>query len=206
MITITGIGGAEQSAPYALATLNIRSVRNRKYCITHRGKPPAMPGDSPGFDLYDGRCEFLISTRRKEIHDERISEAEPYEVGLQVSHCVHTEATKEKSVWILRRQLVEIFHELALHKESKIVERHMMGDHVHMCLSIPPKYAVSNVVGYLKGKSAIQIARKFGGRQKNFTGGLSGLGDILSRRLGWRRILFEHTSATRKRKTSDTIK
>lgn len=50
--------------------------------VTHRGKPPAMPGDSPGFDLYDGRCEFLISTRRKEIHDERISEAESYEVGL----------------------------------------------------------------------------------------------------------------------------
>ena len=46
----------------------------------------------------------------------------------------------------------------------------MMGDHVPMRISIPPKYAVSNVVGYLKGKSAIQIARKFGGRQKNFTG------------------------------------
>ena len=41
-----------------------------------------MPGDSPGFDLYDGQCEFLISTKRKEIHDERISEPEPYEVGL----------------------------------------------------------------------------------------------------------------------------
>ena len=71
-----------------------------------------------------------------------------------------------------RRQLSwgELFHELASHKESKVVEGHLMGDHVHMCLSIPPKYAVSNVVGYLKGKSAIQIARKFGGRQKNFTG------------------------------------
>lgn len=45
-----------------------------------------------------------------------------------------------------------------------------MGDHVHMCLSIPPKYAVSNVVGYIKGKSAIQIARKFEDRQRNFTG------------------------------------
>ena len=53
--------------------------------ITHRGKPPAVPGDSPGFDLYDGRCEFLISTRRKEIHDQRISEPEPYEVGLKNS-------------------------------------------------------------------------------------------------------------------------
>ena len=46
----------------------------------------------------------------------------------------------------------------------------MKPDHVHMCLSIPPKYAVSNVVGYLKGKSAIQIARRFGGRERNFTG------------------------------------
>lgn len=45
-----------------------------------------------------------------------------------------------------------------------------MGDHVHMCLSIPPKYAVASVVGYIKGKSAIQIARKYGARQRNFTG------------------------------------
>ena len=67
--------------------------------------------------------------------------------------------------------LGEIFHELAGHKESTVVEGHLMGgDHVHMCLSIPPKYAVSNVVGYSKGKSAIQIARRYGGRQRNFTG------------------------------------
>ena len=45
-----------------------------------------------------------------------------------------------------------------------------MSDHVHMCLSIPPKYAVSSVVGYIKGKSAIAIARQFGGRERNFTG------------------------------------
>jgi putative transposase len=45
-----------------------------------------------------------------------------------------------------------------------------MPDHVHICLSIPPKYAVSSVVGYIKGKSALTIARKFGGRAKNFTG------------------------------------
>ena len=45
-----------------------------------------------------------------------------------------------------------------------------MSDHVHMCISIPPKYAVSNVMGYIKGKSAIQIARKYGGRRRNFTG------------------------------------
>ena len=77
---------------------------------------------------------------------------------------------KRKVFGVLRRHFGERFHELALHKESRIVEGHMMGDHVPICLSIAPKYAVSNVVGYLKGKSAIQIARKFGGRQKNFTG------------------------------------
>ncbi len=70
----------------------------------------------------------------------------------------------------LRRRLGVIFHDLASHKESKIVEGHLMSDHVHLCISIPPKYAVSNVVGYIKGKSAIQIARQFGGRQRNFTG------------------------------------
>ena len=51
-----------------------------------------------------------------------------------------------------------------------MVEGHLMPDRVHMCISIPPKYAVSNVVGYMKGKSAITIAQKFGGRQRNFTG------------------------------------
>jgi putative transposase len=63
-----------------------------------------------------------------------------------------------------------MFRELAGHKDSKIVEGHFMSDHIHMCISIPPKYGVSNVVGYLKGKSAIQIARKYGGRNRNFTG------------------------------------
>ena len=70
----------------------------------------------------------------------------------------------------LRRHLEEIFHELARHKESEIVEGHLLLDHVHMCLGIPPKHAVANVVGYLKAKSAIHIARNFGGRQRNFTG------------------------------------
>lgn len=55
-----------------------------------------------------------------------------------------------------------MLHELAEHKGSKIVEGHRMSDHIHMCISIPPKYAVSNVVGYIKGKGASQIARKYG--------------------------------------------
>ena len=69
----------------------------------------------------------------------------------------------------MRQYLGEIFHELASHKEVEILEGHLMPDHVHMCLSIPPKLAVSNVVGYMKGKSAIAVARMFG-RQRNFTG------------------------------------
>ena len=77
---------------------------------------------------------------------------------------------KKRIFGVLRRHLGEIFRELAKHKESEVVEGRLMPDHVHMCLSIPPKYAVSNVVGYMKGKSAIMIARKFGGRERNFTG------------------------------------
>ena len=90
-------------------------------------------------------------------------------------HVVFIPKRRKKKVFgVLRRQLGEIFRELAQHKESQVVEGHLMPDHVHMCISIPPKYAVSNVVGYMKGKSAITIARKFGGRQRNFTGDNAG--------------------------------
>ena len=64
----------------------------------------------------------------------------------------------------------KILHELAKQKESWILEGHLMSDHVHMCISIPPKFAVSNVVGFIKGKSAISVARNFRGRRRNFTG------------------------------------
>lgn len=67
----------------------------------------------------------------------------------------------------LRRHLGEVFRELAGQRESTIVEGHLQPDHVHMLLSIPPKYAVAQVVGYLKGKSAIHIARTYGGRPRN---------------------------------------
>jgi putative transposase len=70
----------------------------------------------------------------------------------------------------LRAALGEVFRELARQKESKIEEGHLRSDHVHILISIPPKYAVSQVVGYLKGKSAIYIARTFGGKVRNFVG------------------------------------
>jgi putative transposase len=70
----------------------------------------------------------------------------------------------------LRRHLGEVFRDLARHRESRILEGHLMPDHVHMLISIPPKYAVSQVIGYLKGKSAIHLARVYGGRKRNFVG------------------------------------
>ena len=70
----------------------------------------------------------------------------------------------------IRPHLGEMFRELALQKESKILEGHLQPDHVHMLISIPPKYAVAQVVGFIKGKSAISIARNFLGRRTNFMG------------------------------------
>ena len=70
----------------------------------------------------------------------------------------------------IRKHLGKIFHELANQKECRIIEGHLMPDHVHMCIAIPPKHAVASIIGYLKGKSAIAVARLFQGRQRNFTG------------------------------------
>jgi putative transposase len=66
--------------------------------------------------------------------------------------------------------LGEVFRQLAQRKECEILEGHLMPDHVHMLIAIPPKYAVSQVVGYMKGKSAIHIARVYGERSRNFVG------------------------------------
>ena len=70
----------------------------------------------------------------------------------------------------LRRHLGEVFKKLAAQKESRIEEGHLMSDHVHMMIAIPPKYAVSQVVGYIKGKSAIHMARVYAERRRNFVG------------------------------------
>ena len=69
-----------------------------------------------------------------------------------------------------RRQLKDIFHALARQKECHILEGHLMPDHVHMCITIPPKHPVASVIGFLKGKSAIAVARQFGGKERNFNG------------------------------------
>ncbi len=70
----------------------------------------------------------------------------------------------------IRRELGEVFHRLARQKESLIEAGHLLPDHVHIMISIPPKYAVSQVVGFIKGKSAIHIARQYAGRRRNYVG------------------------------------
>ncbi len=70
----------------------------------------------------------------------------------------------------LRKHLGEVFRALAAQKESRILEGHLMPDHVHIMIAIPPKYAVSQVVGFIKGKSAIHLARVYAERKRNFVG------------------------------------
>ena len=70
----------------------------------------------------------------------------------------------------LRAHLGEVFRKLAAQKECRVEEGHLMPDHAHMMLSMPPKYAVSQVVGFIKGKSEIHLARAYGERKRNFVG------------------------------------
>jgi len=70
----------------------------------------------------------------------------------------------------LRQHLGEVFRKLATQKESRIEEGHLLPDQVHMMIAIPPKYAVSQVIGFIKGKSAIHLARVYGERKRNFVG------------------------------------
>ena len=86
-------------------------------------------------------------------------------------HVVWIPKYRKKSLYQgLRRYLGELLKDLAAQKECKILEGHLVSDHVHILISIPPKYSVSQAVGFIKGKSAIAIARNYMGRRKNFTG------------------------------------
>ena len=86
-------------------------------------------------------------------------------------HVVFIPKYRKKAIYgQLRRELGGVFRGLARQKESEIEAGHLMPDHVHMMISIPPKYAVAQVVGYIKGKSAIYIARNFAERRRNFVG------------------------------------
>ena len=86
-------------------------------------------------------------------------------------HVIFIPKCRRKTLYSsLRQHLGEVFRRLAEQKQSRIEEGHLMPDHVHMMISIPLKYAVSEVVGFIKGKSAIHLARVYGERKQNFVG------------------------------------
>ena len=86
-------------------------------------------------------------------------------------HVVFIPKYRKKRIYgKLRKELVEVFRRLARQKECEIEEGHLMPDHVHMLISIPPKYSVAQVVGYIKGKAAIHIARTYFDRKRNYVG------------------------------------
>ena len=86
-------------------------------------------------------------------------------------HVVFIPKCRRKTLYKeLRKHLGEVFRRLAEQKESKIEEGHLQPDHVHVLMSIPPKYSVAQIVGYIKGKSAIHIARTYLGQRKNYNG------------------------------------
>ena len=86
-------------------------------------------------------------------------------------HVVFIPKYRKKRIFgAIRRHLGDVLRRLAEQRESRIEEGHLMPDHVHIMISIPPKHSVSQVIGYIKGKSAIHIARAFAGRKRNFVG------------------------------------
>ena len=86
-------------------------------------------------------------------------------------HVVFIPKCRRKTIYgHVRTDLGAVFRTLAEQKECRVEEGHLMPDHVHMLIGIPPKYAVSQVVGYIKGKSAIHLARTYGESRRNFTG------------------------------------
>lgn len=86
-------------------------------------------------------------------------------------HVVFIPKCRRKTLYQeLRRHLGEVFRKLAEQKESAIEAGHLRPDHVHTMIAIPPKYAVSRVVGFIKDKSAIHLARVYGERKRNFVG------------------------------------
>ena len=105
-----------------------------------------------------------------------------YEVGVQIPRGVHSRNAGGRRCTRSCGGTWGRCSALAEQKESRIEEGHLMADHVHMMISIPPKYAVSQVIGFIKGKSAIHLARVYGERKRNFVGRTFGHGGFSYRR------------------------
>src|SRR2546425_5988986 len=152
------------------------------------GKPPALPGDSqsltvPGVKATNSlRWTAQSSTERESVMPD--IETLSHTKWDCKYHVVFIPKYRRKALYHeLRRHLGEVFRALAEQKECRIEEGHLMGDHVHMLLSIPPKYSVAQVVGFIKGKAAIHIARTFMGRSEEHTSELQSLAYLVCRLL-----------------------
>jgi len=139
------------------------------------GVPPALPGRQQQFDI-SGSPSTRLQIREPPSTRKGIPSTDDYE-SLSHSkweckyHVVFIPKCRRKTLYVeLRQHLGEVFRRLAEQKESRIEEGHLLADHVHMLISIPPKYAVSQVIGFIKGKSAIHLARVYGEKKRNFVG------------------------------------
>ena len=140
-----------------------------------KSKPPALLGDSqsltiPGIIVYHPIYEppKVQKMRKHTMNTPKSLTHTKWECKY---HLVWIPKYRRKTIYKeLRQYLGSLLKELASQKECAIEEGHLMADHVHIMISIPPKYSVSQIVGFIKGKSAISIARTYFGRRKNFTG------------------------------------
>ena len=107
-------------------------------------------------------------------------------MGVQISCGFHPKYRKKAIFGVIKKRLGDVFQELARRRESKIEEGHLMPDHVHMLISIPPKYSVAEVIGFMKGKSSIWIAQNVERKARNFTGHKFWARGYSSRRSGGR--------------------
>ena len=115
-------------------------------------------------------------------------------------HVVFVPKYRKRAIFgSLRKAIGGILRQLCQQEGVELVEGHALPDHVHLCLSIPPKYSVANTVGFLKGKSAIRIHREFLGRERNFTATTSGREGYCVSTMGWTSRRSESTSAIRRK-------
>jgi putative transposase len=122
-------------------------------------------------------------------------------------HVVFTPKYRKKVLFgQIRRHLGTVFHELAQRKECRLEEGHLMPDHVHMLISIPPKYSVAEVIGYLKGKSSIWVAQNVERKLRNFLGHKFWARATSFRPLGGTRRRSAPISGIRRWRTSNWIR
>ncbi len=138
------------------------------------GNPPTLPRRLSEFDSY-GNGRYIGSGSPKQEQRSKTMSVTEDSLSHTRRECKYhvvfiPKYMKKTILHNLRNVLGEKFHEFALQRESRILEGHIMVNHVHMLITIPPKYNVSQVVGYIKGESAIWIARNYFGRDRNYVG------------------------------------